>query len=144
MASPQGLQAISSYARGIGPHKDLILPRGTRDALTAPSELIRDAHNAGLVVHPWTLRAENAFLPADFRSGADSRRVGDMLREALLLLDLDPRMDGGSSLGCTLGAVTWTTGWRWATIVVHLDQGSAARRTLVTAALLKAARYGRI
>jgi glycerophosphoryl diester phosphodiesterase len=88
MASPEGLQTISSYARGIGPHKDLILSRGTREALTAPSALIRDAHGAGLVVHPWTLRAENAFLPADFRFGGDARRLGDMQREALRLLDL--------------------------------------------------------
>ena len=67
-----------------------------------------------------------------------------ILERPLVLLDLEPRMDGACTLACKLGAVTWTRGWRWATIDVHLDQGSAARRTLVTAALLKAARYGRI
>ena len=67
-----------------------------------------------------------------------------VLERPLLLLDLDPLTNGVCSLSCKLGTVAWTTGWRWATIDVHLDQGSAARRALVTAALLKAARYGRI
>ena len=67
-----------------------------------------------------------------------------ILERPLMLLDLEPQKDGACSLACKLGAVTWTTGWRWATIDVRLDQGSAARRTLVTAALLKAARYGPI
>jgi glycerophosphoryl diester phosphodiesterase len=30
---------------------------------------VRDAHRAGLLVHPWTFRRENNFLPADFRQG---------------------------------------------------------------------------
>ena len=88
LTRPAGLAAISSYARGIGPHKDLIVPRGPENALLPPTTLVKDAHDAGLVVHPWTLRAENAFLPADFRTGPDSRRVGDMQREVLMLLDL--------------------------------------------------------
>ena len=39
-----------------------------------------------------------------------------------MLLDLEPQKDGACSLACKLGAVTWTTGWRWATIDVRLDQ----------------------
>jgi glycerophosphoryl diester phosphodiesterase len=31
--------------------------------------LVLDAYRAGLLVHPWTFRNENSFLPADFRQG---------------------------------------------------------------------------
>jgi glycerophosphoryl diester phosphodiesterase len=30
---------------------------------------VRNAHRADLVVHPWTFRRENSFLPEDFRQG---------------------------------------------------------------------------
>ena len=34
-----------------------------------PTSFVADAHRARLVVHPWTFRKENAFLPLDFREG---------------------------------------------------------------------------
>ena len=37
---------------------------------------MRDAHAAGLLVMPWTFRAENSFLPTDLRVG-DRRDVHD-------------------------------------------------------------------
>ncbi|HSK96865.1 MAG TPA: glycerophosphodiester phosphodiesterase family protein, partial [Euzebyales bacterium] len=37
-----------------------------------PTSLVDDAHRAGLVVHPWTFRNENMFLPVDFRQGDPS------------------------------------------------------------------------
>ena len=37
--------------------------------LGEPTTLIRDAHRAGLVVHPFTFRPENEFLAARFRQG---------------------------------------------------------------------------
>jgi glycerophosphoryl diester phosphodiesterase len=43
---------------------------------------VSDAHAAGLLVHVWTLRAENAFLPADLRSGTGPATRGGMDREA--------------------------------------------------------------
>ena len=46
----------------------------------------RDAHAAGLLVHVYTLRAENQFLPADFRSGADAAGSGDLAGEARAFL----------------------------------------------------------
>ena len=35
----------------------------------APSRFVEWAHDAGLAVHPWTVRAENYFLPATLRQG---------------------------------------------------------------------------
>src|SRR5690606_41459901 len=40
--------------------------------------LVRDAHRAGLVLHPYTLRNENPFLPADFRKGSEPDAYGDV------------------------------------------------------------------
>jgi glycerophosphoryl diester phosphodiesterase len=42
---------------------------------------VQDAHAAGLLVHPWTFRAENHFLPADLRSGDDPSDHGDVVAE---------------------------------------------------------------
>ena len=45
------------------------MPRDAQNRLTSPTTLVRDAHRAGLLVHPWTFRRENTFLPEDFRQG---------------------------------------------------------------------------
>ncbi len=82
MATPAGLKAIAAYANGIGPDKKMVLPRTDDGHLAPATSLVADAHAAGLTVHPWTLRAENYFLPADFQSGADPRAHGDLSAEA--------------------------------------------------------------
>lgn len=70
MVTPNGLRAIARYADGIGPDKNLIIPRlPATDALGAPTALVDHAHRAGLAVHVWTFRPENAFLPAGLRRG---------------------------------------------------------------------------
>ena len=69
LITPAGLAEIATYADGIGPNKNLIVPRDAANRLLAPTTLVRDAHRAGLVVHPWTFRRENEFLPGDFRQG---------------------------------------------------------------------------
>ena len=69
MAKPAGLKEIAKYADGIGPFKNLIVPRNAANQLQAPTTLIKDAHKAGLVVHAWTFRNENEFLAADHRQG---------------------------------------------------------------------------
>ncbi len=71
MATPAGLKQVAAYAWGIGPSKDMIAAAGA-----APTSLIRDAHAAGLRLHPWTFRAENVFLPAGYRTGDDPRTHG--------------------------------------------------------------------
>jgi glycerophosphoryl diester phosphodiesterase len=69
LATPEGLAEIANYANGIGPGKNLIVPRDPAGNLQEPTSLVRDAHAAGLLVHAWTFRNENLFLPADFRQG---------------------------------------------------------------------------
>lgn len=62
MITPAGLKEVAKYANGIGPSKDLVIPRKD-NAMAAPTSLVKDAHAAGLVVHPWTFRPELFFLP---------------------------------------------------------------------------------
>ncbi|UUL84322.1 glycerophosphodiester phosphodiesterase [Sphingomonas qomolangmaensis] len=71
MLTPEGLRAIAGYAAGLGPEKPLVV---TAEGQVTP--LVADAHAAGLVVHPWTFRAENYFLPTDLRTGSDPRAAG--------------------------------------------------------------------
>ncbi|MFC8174793.1 glycerophosphodiester phosphodiesterase [Streptomyces sp. NPDC057325] len=77
LITPEGLRWISSYAKGIGPTLDLVIPRDASGRLGTPTTLVRDAHAAGLVLHPYTHRNENAFLPAEFRRGTDPNAYGD-------------------------------------------------------------------
>jgi glycerophosphoryl diester phosphodiesterase len=77
VTTPEGVRAIAAFAEGLGPEWPLVLtaedsapPKGVFHA----SGLVRDAHAAGLAVHPWTVRAENSFLPRFLRKGT---RAGD-------------------------------------------------------------------
>ncbi len=86
--SAQGLAEVATYADGIGPWKRMILSVKGVDAnndgkaddvngdgvvndadktLTAPTTLITDAHNVGLLVHPYTFRNETQYLAADYK-----------------------------------------------------------------------------
>ena len=76
MVTPEGLRRIASYADGVGPDWSLVIP--TRDgALGAPTPLVDEARALGLEVHPWTVRAENWFLPTRLRKGGDPAAHGD-------------------------------------------------------------------
>ena len=77
LVKPEGLKWIASYAQGIGPTLDLIIPKDASGRLTEPTTLVRDAHARGLVLHPYTMRNENTFLPAEFRRGTDPNAYGD-------------------------------------------------------------------
>jgi glycerophosphoryl diester phosphodiesterase len=69
LVTREGLDGISEYADGIGPAKTRIVPWDADDRLGEPTTLVADAHARGLLVHPFTFRPENQFLPADFRRG---------------------------------------------------------------------------
>lgn len=90
MATAAGLKAISAYADGVGPEWKLVVPVAD-GALGAPSAFVADAHAAGLKVHPWTVRAENIFLPQALKRGADPAAHGDVdaLYDALFKAGVD-------------------------------------------------------
>ncbi|WP_062646785.1 glycerophosphodiester phosphodiesterase [Streptomyces maremycinicus] len=72
-----GLREIAGYAQGIGPTLDLVIPKDAAGNLTTPTTLVKDAHAVGLVLHPYTMRNENPFLPTNFRKGTDADAYGD-------------------------------------------------------------------
>ncbi|MGY1822472.1 glycerophosphodiester phosphodiesterase family protein [Geodermatophilus sp. SYSU D00079] len=88
LVTPAGLREVSTYAQGIAPSRHRILLRDADQALTGVSDLVAQAHRAGLLVVPWTLRPENAFLPRHLRRGEDPIGPGDAQTEARLLLAL--------------------------------------------------------
>ncbi|MGI9257921.1 MAG: glycerophosphodiester phosphodiesterase [Gammaproteobacteria bacterium] len=90
MATATGLREIASYADGVGPDKDLLIPRDAAERLSisAATDFVADAHAAGLVVHPYTFRAENAFLPANLRSSRSEVEYGDATEELSTFLEL--------------------------------------------------------
>ncbi|WP_182524430.1 glycerophosphodiester phosphodiesterase [Nocardioides dongkuii] len=83
-----GLRRIARYADGIGAHKNRVLPRDPATGATGrPSDVVRDAHRAGLVVHVWTVRDENQFMATNFQRGTDPNAKGDVRAEVVTLLD---------------------------------------------------------
>ncbi|WP_242039637.1 glycerophosphodiester phosphodiesterase family protein [Anabaena sphaerica] len=87
LTTPAELAKIAEYASGIGPSKRLIIPANTVDnngdgqpddlngdgtineadrVLGTPTTLVQDAHEAGLLVHPYTFRNEGLFLASDY------------------------------------------------------------------------------
>lgn len=91
MVSPEGLKRVAAYADGIGPDWAMILPTAPDGALAPATPLVADAHAAGLAVHPYTVRAENKFLPPALRRGADPAARGDVttLYKALYATGID-------------------------------------------------------
>jgi glycerophosphoryl diester phosphodiesterase len=69
MMTPAGLADIATYADGIGPWKNSIVPWDATGHSLPATSLIRDAHAAGLTVHPYTFRRENNFLPTELQQG---------------------------------------------------------------------------
>jgi glycerophosphoryl diester phosphodiesterase len=93
LTKPTELTNIAKYATGIGPDKRLIVPASTVDrnndgkpddlngdgqisdgdrVLGTPTTLVKDAHAAGLLVHPYTFRNEGFFLASDYNG--DSKK----------------------------------------------------------------------
>ena len=81
LATPAGLRSVARYADGVGPSKDYIVPRDAAGRSLAPTSFVRDAHAAGLKVHPYTFRRENTFLPLELRSSSDPAGIGDLKAE---------------------------------------------------------------
>jgi glycerophosphoryl diester phosphodiesterase len=86
LTTAAGLRSISGIVNGIGPDKGQIIPRNVNGKLTSPTTLVSDAHAAGLLVYPYTFRAENTFLPADFRVGSNATAYGRAIDEQVQIL----------------------------------------------------------
>jgi len=84
--SPQGLAKVAKTVNGIGPDKGQIIPRDAAGNLTTPTTLVQDAHAAGLLVHPYTFRAENDFLPTNLQRGPNPADYGRILHEMDIFL----------------------------------------------------------
>jgi glycerophosphoryl diester phosphodiesterase len=92
MVTRRGLAQVASYADAIGVEKTLVIPRTAQGELGMPTALVEDAHAEGLLVHAWTFRAENHFLPESLRSGSDPAGGGDL--DAELTRYLKAGLDG--------------------------------------------------
>jgi glycerophosphoryl diester phosphodiesterase len=88
LLTPEGLREVKTYADGIGPWKPYLIPSRLVDAnndgqpddlngdgliderdrvMMPPTDVVKNAHAAGLVVHPYTFRSEAKRLAADFK-----------------------------------------------------------------------------
>ncbi len=83
MITPEGLARVATYAVGIGPEKAMILP-----ASGTPTNLVAEAHAAGLKVHPWTFRAENFFLSPAYRTTGGPAEHGRLAEEIAYFIGL--------------------------------------------------------
>jgi glycerophosphoryl diester phosphodiesterase len=70
MLTPAGLGRIARYADAVGVEKSLVQPIDSAGRRGAPTSLVADAHRAGLAVHVWTLRSDEAFLPKAYAGDA--------------------------------------------------------------------------
>jgi glycerophosphoryl diester phosphodiesterase len=84
--TPAGLAELATFVDGIGPDKNQVIPRNADGTLGSPGPLIADAHAAGLTLHPYTFRAENQFLPADYRTSTDPVAYGRAIDEQVTFL----------------------------------------------------------
>lgn len=64
MMAPGAAQKIARYAEGIGPWFPMLLDRKSAKA----NHMVREAHAAGLQVHPYTFRADKGQVPEPFKS----------------------------------------------------------------------------
>ena len=87
MLTPSGLAEVAGYADAIGADLRLLLA-----ADGSSTGVIEAAKAAGLQVHGWTLRKENAYLPPAFRSGGGEAAQGNLA--ALVLAAKAAGLDG--------------------------------------------------
>ncbi len=91
MMTPDGLREVAGYADAIGPDVGAVMPWAGNGGLGRPTRLVRDAHAAGLEVHPYTFRPENRFLAKDFWQGDDPCT----LNQAGLVAQIGAYLDAG-------------------------------------------------
>lgn len=58
-----GMSRLAELADGIGPSYNLIIDRSSTKGQLIDTGLVEQAHDAGLVVHPYTFRADTGMVP---------------------------------------------------------------------------------
>lgn len=66
MLKPENLKEIATIASGIGPYKRYLIPENKDGHLGTPTNLLKQAHELGLLVHPYTFRADKKYLNLDY------------------------------------------------------------------------------
>jgi len=71
---------IAQYADGVGPNKRLVVPAARDGRLLPATSLVREAHQAGLFVHVWTMRSDSMFLSPSYEGdpGREIRQFADL------------------------------------------------------------------
>jgi glycerophosphoryl diester phosphodiesterase len=87
LMAPSELATIATYADGIGPNKSQVIRRDKKYRLAGETGLVGHAHDVGLLVHIWTMRNENNFLPTNLRTSTDKAAHGDAVGEYLAFFD---------------------------------------------------------
>lgn len=73
---------------GLGPELAVVIGREADGSMGQDTGFVARAHQAGLRVHPYTFRAENTFLYADFRCGEDPVAHGDLAGQITAFLEV--------------------------------------------------------
>ncbi|MDJ0724236.1 MAG: glycerophosphodiester phosphodiesterase [Prochloraceae cyanobacterium] len=74
LITKDGLIEIAAYASGIGIAKELIFELSQNKTQSQTSNLIENAHEAGLLVHVWTLRNEDIFLSDRYKGNPGAEK----------------------------------------------------------------------
>jgi glycerophosphoryl diester phosphodiesterase len=69
LRTPNGIAEVATYADAIGPHMSHLVDLDAVDAVPVVGKLTAIAHEAGLLVHPYTFRADD--IPPGFASFDD-------------------------------------------------------------------------
>ncbi len=63
MFKPEGMKTLSQYADGIGPWKPMIVKDSSKLGHIELTDMVKNAHANGMVVHPYTFRADKDRIP---------------------------------------------------------------------------------
>jgi glycerophosphoryl diester phosphodiesterase len=81
-----GLYQLAESVDGVSVNKSLILQTDAIGNVLGVTDLVDQAHAAGLDIYCWTLRPENRFLAKSFRRGRLKAQFGDWQSEFRLIM----------------------------------------------------------
>jgi len=71
LLTESSIKEIATYADGVGPYKLNLINVDSAGTFQTPSPVIGFAHANNLIVHSWTFRPENNFLPAPLKTAGE-------------------------------------------------------------------------